>query len=535
MRAASGDEEQGSPVPLKKALLLGDEFFVNKNKNESTPLMETREKSLSFWIMCLLGSVTALTTASSDAYVPNMPSIRQEFGTSIIMMALSLQLNWFVSGLSGPAWGSLSTFYGRRKALMMGVIIFCGGTGYASLAQNIGSFLLARVIQGVGEGSARAIAETVVCDVYENEEQRAKALATISQWFSVTIVLAPVFGGTVGGALGWRAVFYLLFLFGIFLFLLILCFLPETAPPSSKRYVKERICWKYESLSDNIMTALASPFLAALSLWSDLQQALGNQAANPEIIVGGLCFNLTTNCFAGTMLTLWPYTLEDYFGLSTATAGYLVGSIGIVGWCGAQISKFANSCYAGDAPGLLFVGATTYGIVGLAVGVLAVSCLIFSKGFIACQNLVLSVSTMYVVAIVIFANYPTLLTVMLRDVPADSAGTVVGLNGGVMFIGLALSSAVGSVCDQLLFNEDPAPDILYIFLASWILLGTSLYFLLIYKPSMRLDFKSRPTSKEKRRGSGRARVANHNSHDHDDDDDLSSDAGSHDGEDNIIH
>ena len=75
--------------------------------SEATPLVPSqRITKLSAMQMFQLGGVTALTTASSDAYIPVVPMIRQEFGATLIEISLGApielgdqRLFWSLVGL----------------------------------------------------------------------------------------------------------------------------------------------------------------------------------------------------------------------------------------------------------------------------------------------------------------------------------------------------------------------------------------------------------------------------------------------------
>jgi len=351
--------------------------------SEATPLVASqRVTKLTAMQMFQLGGVTALTTASSDAYIPVVPMIRREFDATLIEISLALQLNWVISGLSGPLWGSASTLFGRKLTLAAGLVVFECGTALAGLAPNCPVFVMARCIQGLGEGAARAIAESIVCDVYVDEEPRNRALATIAQWFSVTIVAAPAFGGGVGTVLGWRVVFFFLFVWGLIQLVCLFVFLPETVRGTK---VQESLSSSTDEKS--MRTLIASGEISILASTKSFLERVWESASskqNANIVLSGVIFNFSTNCFAGTLLTLWPYTLEDQFGLNSGFAGLLVGTIGIAGFFGAQLNKTAVARF--PASTLLAAGVFLYFAMAASLLGMALVCFIRSD-FIVCRSM----------------------------------------------------------------------------------------------------------------------------------------------------
>jgi len=100
--------------------------------------------------------------------------------------------------------------------------------------------------------------------------------------------------------------------------------------------------------------------------------------------------------------------------------------------------------------------------------------------------------------VVIFFNYPSLLTIMLSGVSQEAAATIVGLNSGVMFMGLAISSFIGCIADQEIFNAPTgSPKVLYTLLASWGLF-TSFVYVVGILPSLPQQARTTPVPEPSR-------------------------------------
>jgi DHA1 family bicyclomycin/chloramphenicol resistance-like MFS transporter len=77
----------------------------------------------------------------------------------------------------------------------------------------MGVLLAARVVQALGAGSGPVVARAIVRDLYERD-RAARMLAAMGTAQALTPILAPVLGGWVHVAAGWRAVFFALAAFG---------------------------------------------------------------------------------------------------------------------------------------------------------------------------------------------------------------------------------------------------------------------------------------------------------------------------------
>ena len=112
--------------------------------------------------------------------------------------------------------GPLSDLLGRRKPLLIGMLVFVGATLGCVLAQNIYLFLFFRFFAGFAGASGIVISRAIARDVCEGSE--------LTRFFSVLMmvngfapIIAPVIGGQILLFANWRATFVLLTLIGVVL------------------------------------------------------------------------------------------------------------------------------------------------------------------------------------------------------------------------------------------------------------------------------------------------------------------------------
>jgi len=167
-------------------------------------------QGLSLPIWALILSIDMLGPFSTDSYVPNMPQLNAQLsGSSYFLVGLSLQLNWLVKGVATVVLGKWSDKFGRRPVVLGAFAAYIAGTLCCALAPNISVFLLARVVQACGEGSA-SIMSAVARDVIEDPVERMRVLAILGTARPLTIIAAPSVGGLLGARYGWRFVFFIL-------------------------------------------------------------------------------------------------------------------------------------------------------------------------------------------------------------------------------------------------------------------------------------------------------------------------------------
>lgn len=113
------------------------------------------------------------------------------------------------------AFGRLSDIFGRVRLYTLGFAVFTAGSLVASLAQDGGELLTARVIQGVGAGFLSSTAAAILTDAFPADE-RGRALG-LNQVAAISgSILGLVLGGILTTELGWRSIFWVNLPIGVF-------------------------------------------------------------------------------------------------------------------------------------------------------------------------------------------------------------------------------------------------------------------------------------------------------------------------------
>jgi DHA2 family multidrug resistance protein len=107
-----------------------------------------------------------------------------------------------------PATGWLTTFVGRKRFLVICIIIFTLASALCGAATSLGMLVFARILQGAGGGALQPIAQSVLLESFP-PEKRGSAMAI----FGLGVVVAPIIGPTLGGWItdnySWRWIFYI--------------------------------------------------------------------------------------------------------------------------------------------------------------------------------------------------------------------------------------------------------------------------------------------------------------------------------------
>lgn len=164
---------------------------------------------LSFLLVVILGSISALTPLAIDMYLPAMPSIAKEFGVnaSAIQSTLTAYLAGFAIGqlFHGP----LSDSFGRKPVLLLGTLFFALAAVLSATSNNIDALMWARAAQGFAGAAAAVVIQALVRDMFARDDF-ARTMSFITLIMTIAPLLAPLIGGYMAVWFGWRSIFWLL-------------------------------------------------------------------------------------------------------------------------------------------------------------------------------------------------------------------------------------------------------------------------------------------------------------------------------------
>jgi EmrB/QacA subfamily drug resistance transporter len=131
--------------------------------------------------------------------------------------------------------GSLSDNFGRKKIMLIGVAIFCGGSIVCALANTATTLVVGRVIMGVGAAASEPGTLSMIRHIYPDPRQRARALGAWAAVSGFALAMGPVLGGALVGFWSWHAIFWFNLVFGGLAFVAAAVSLPESSDPTRKR------------------------------------------------------------------------------------------------------------------------------------------------------------------------------------------------------------------------------------------------------------------------------------------------------------
>jgi DHA1 family bicyclomycin/chloramphenicol resistance-like MFS transporter len=177
----------------------------------------------------ILGTLSAFGPLSIDMYLPSLPAITREFRTDTATTQLTLSL-YFIGLAAGQAlYGPIADRYGRKRPLLVGCALYALASLACALAMSIESLIGLRLAQAIGGCAGMVIARSAVRDLFD-ERNSARMYSFLMLVMGLAPITAPLIGGQLLVAFGWRAIFWLLCGFGLLCVIMVLFGLPETLP-----------------------------------------------------------------------------------------------------------------------------------------------------------------------------------------------------------------------------------------------------------------------------------------------------------------
>jgi MFS family permease len=136
-----------------------------------------------------------------------LTTIMREWHSTPAAAGFMVTVTLFASSIGGIFFGAVADRIGRKKALMLTVLLFSLCSGLSGLTQNLTQLAVARTLLGLGMGGEWASGALLVSETWP-PQHRGKAIGIMQSGWAIGYILAAVCGWLVLPALGWRAMFF---------------------------------------------------------------------------------------------------------------------------------------------------------------------------------------------------------------------------------------------------------------------------------------------------------------------------------------
>jgi MFS transporter, DHA1 family, multidrug resistance protein len=157
-------------------------------------------------LTALLAMLSMLGPLSMDMYLPSLPDIAHVLQAPIARVQLTVSSYLIGFAVGQVIYGPLSDRRGRRPVLLAALALYVASTLVCGLTQSVWPLIAARLLQGVAGSGAIVLARAIVRDLYSGV-QAARELSMIGSIGAFAPIVAPMIGGVLQTAFGWRASF----------------------------------------------------------------------------------------------------------------------------------------------------------------------------------------------------------------------------------------------------------------------------------------------------------------------------------------
>ena len=349
------------------------------------------------FLVLLLGVLSAFGPFVVDLYLPSLPQLASFFETSASMTQLTLTTAMIGLAVGQLLLGPLSDKFGRKKPLIISLVIYIISTVLIVFSPNIETMIVLRVIQGLSSAGSVVISRAVATDLYRGREMTRffGLLMTIN---GIAPIISPILGSLLLEYISWKGVFVFLALIG--LVVLFFCFrLKESLSVENRLQgsifatfstfgviIKNRLFMSYVGIESFLLGAMfayiaASPFIlqsfyglsafifslcfgangAALVIGSNV----GGKMSNGKALAIGVLGFVVVALYTIAVLIIQPHWLFVEIGFFA-----MLLLMGITFPAISTLAMESERQYAGSASALLgfapfFLGGVVSPLVGI--------------------------------------------------------------------------------------------------------------------------------------------------------------------------
>ncbi|HID4982777.1 TPA: multidrug effflux MFS transporter [Staphylococcus aureus] len=383
----------------------------------------------------ILGSLTAIGALSIDMFLPGLPDIRHDFQTTTSNAQLTLSM--FMIGLAfGNLFaGPISDSTGRRKPLIIAMIIFTLASLGIVFVHNIWLMVALRFLQGVTGGAAAVISRAIASDMYSGNEL-TKFMALLMLVNGIAPVVAPTIGGIILNYSVWRMVFVILTIFGFVMVIGSLLKVPESLTVTNRESSSG-----LKTMFKNFKILLKTPRFVL------------------PMLIQGMTFVLLF-----TYISASPFIIQKIYGMTAIQFSWMFAGIGITLIISSQLTGYLVDFIDSQK---LMRGMTMIQIIGV---ILVTIVLLNHWNF-----WILAIG--FIILIAPVTGVTTLGFTIAMDESSSGRGSSSSLLGLVQFLFGGVASPLVGVKGE----DNPIPYIIIIIATAVILIILQIYNMRVFK------------------------------------------------------
>ena len=301
----------------------------------------TRALRIAGAVLVVASLISSLVMLDSNIVAVALPTIASNLNASFS------EMQWVLSGYVLPfaslllVSGALGDIYGRRRAAIVGQVVFAAASLACGLATSPMALIASRALQGAGASMLLTAATAIINATFQGAD-RARAYAFFGASLGIAITIGPIVGGLLSSLFGWHWVFLVNPPLCVALIVASGKVLPESSDPNAKRldvagfltFSAGLFLLTWALVDGNVLGWLSSPTLARLAIGAIFVVAFVLVEAmqrRPMVdlalfrsrkFLGSAAAMLGYSGGAQVMIFYLPLFLQVDYGFSAARAGF---------------------------------------------------------------------------------------------------------------------------------------------------------------------------------------------------------------------
>ncbi|WP_035874111.1 DHA2 family efflux MFS transporter permease subunit [Cryobacterium sp. MLB-32] len=186
--------------------------------------------------LVFISIAVALIIVDSTIVNVAIPSIVDDLGITSTQVQWVQESYTLVFAALLLVFGTLADRYGRRRILLLGIVIFAGSSVFAALAQTGDLLIASRILQGVGGAMVLPTTLSLINATFRGRE-RGIAFAIWGSTIGGMVAVGPLLGGFLTTYYSWRWAFGINVPLGLIIIVGVLFFVSESRDTGDPRRV----------------------------------------------------------------------------------------------------------------------------------------------------------------------------------------------------------------------------------------------------------------------------------------------------------
>ena len=299
------------------------------------------ERNRRWWT--LAGACAGLFILMLDSTVVALalPSIHHDLDASAESLQWVMNSYLLTIAVLVVTAGRLGDMFGRKRAFLIGIVVFGLGSILAGAAQSPAMLIGGRVLQGVGAAPTLTLSLAIVCNAFPSEEQ-PRALGIWAAISAIALAVGPLAGGALI-EIDWRAIFWINLPIIVAGVAIMWAAAPESTDPSAGRRIDlpglaaltvgltavVLALIQSRAWAAGTVAALAVVGVLALIAFWRIEHRVGDPIVEFDLFRNGPYFGASAAAFAivgsyWALMFFQPQYLQDVRGHSAIEAGVLI-------------------------------------------------------------------------------------------------------------------------------------------------------------------------------------------------------------------